>query len=416
MNDLLFNDKNLGDLIRAYPGSIREEVDRWAENKVLAASETDLINYLLEKYTLHGPKLRPREEWQLDGHDTKVDVSHDFRRGGYGRGDPLLVPGQRIVVRVPFDGDPDLFQFRPSTYDFNPPRARILAHDAALEFSQTSPQDEANAQSIQQRIDRMVMSVERYLNHIRQDCEGWNSQLPRVATECVQARKRRLLEQSSLLEQLGIPLKRRGDTPHSISIPVNRRRRPSARVPATPSKAFQPEPAIIEDDYVYILRIISNLATSIERSPSTFARLPEEHLRDHILVSLNGHFDGGATGETFNSEGKTDILIREKDENVFIAECKFWSGQANLHEAIDQLLGYVTWRDTKTALIVFSKNRDFTGVLKKISECVPNHPNYKREAEQGGETQFRFVFGQKNDESRDVHLSVLVFNIPPQEK
>ncbi len=413
MNDLLFNDKSLGGLIRAYPESIREEVDGWAENKVLAASETDLINFVVEKYTLHGPELRPREEWQLEGQDTKVDVSHDFRRGGYGRGRPLLVPGQRIIVRVPFNGDPDLFQFQPSSHDYSPPLAKVLSHESALELSCTAPQDEANAQGVQQRIDSVIVSVERYLEWVRQDCAGWNSELSRVATECIQVRKRRLLEQSSLLEQLGIPLKRHADSSNSISIPVNRRRRPKARVPATPSKGFQPEPAIVEDDYVYILGIISSMATSVERSPSTFARLPEEHIRNHILVSLNGHFEGGATGETFNSQGKTDILIRDKDENVFIAECKFWSGQAGLHEAIDQLLGYVTWRDTKTALIVFSKNKDFTGVLETIAECVPKHPNCKSPAKQFGETQFRYVFGQKNDEDRDVHLSVLVFNIPP---
>jgi len=32
---------------------------------------------------------------------------------------------------------------------------------------------------------------------------------------------------------------------------------------------------------------------------------------------------GKATGETFNRARKTDILLREGDRNVFIAECKF---------------------------------------------------------------------------------------------
>ena len=191
-----------------------------------------------------------------------------------------------------------------------------------------------------------------------------------------------------------------------------RRSRPRARIPATPTSAYQPEPAIAEDDYDFILDIISSMAITIERSPAAFARLSEEHIRDHILVSLKGHFEGGATGETFNSQGKTDILIREKDENVFIAECKFWSGQARLYGVIDQLLGYVTWRDTKTALIVFSKNKNFTGVLKSIAECVPNHPNCKRVGKQSRETQFRYVFGQQSDENRDFHLTVLVFHIP----
>lgn len=35
----------------------------------------------------------------------------------------------------------------------------------------------------------------------------------------------------------------------------------------------------------------------------------EEHIRDHILVSLYGQFEGAATSETFNRSGKTDILF-----------------------------------------------------------------------------------------------------------
>jgi hypothetical protein len=37
-------------------------------------------------------------------------------------------------------------------------------------------------------------------------------------------------------------------------------------------------------------------------------------------VQLNRHFEGAATGETFNHRGKTDILIRVDGKNIFIAE------------------------------------------------------------------------------------------------
>ena len=168
-----------------------------------------------------------------------------------------------------------------------------------------------------------------------------------------------------------------------------------------------------EKDYEDILATISNLSMSIERSPTAFFGMSEEHIRDHILVSLNGVFEGSATGETFNATGKTDILIREPGGNVFVAECKIWKGESALQDAIDQLLGYVTWRDTKTALIVFSKNKEFTNVLTKISQGVPTHPNYKRTVVKTvAETQTRYVFSQKNDVNRDVHVSVLAFDIP----
>jgi hypothetical protein len=40
----------------------------------------------------------------------------------------------------------------------------------------------------------------------------------------------------------------------------------------------------------------------------------EEDLRQHFLVQLNGQYEGQATGETFNFQGKTDILIRAEEE------------------------------------------------------------------------------------------------------
>jgi hypothetical protein len=102
-----------------------------------------------------------------------------------------------------------------------------------------------------------------------------------------------------------------------------------------------------EKEYQHILEILRSMSLVIERNPTSFASLDEESIRDHFLLQLNGHYEGGATGETFNASGKTDILIREGNKNVFIAECKFWHGQKAFGEAIGQLLGYLTWRDSK---------------------------------------------------------------------
>jgi hypothetical protein len=96
-------------------------------------------------------------------------------------------------------------------------------------------------------------------------------------------------------------------------------------------------------------------------------------------VQLNGHFEGSATGETFNYDGKTDILIRERGRNVFIAECKFWDGPASLTRTIDQILGYSSWRDTKTAIVLFNRNKNLTEVLAKIPPTVANHPTFRRD-------------------------------------
>jgi hypothetical protein len=107
------------------------------------------------------------------------------------------------------------------------------------------------------------------------------------------------------------------------------------------------------------------MALVMERSPSAFAEMDEENLRMHFLVPLNGAFEGDATGETFNHDGKTDILLRKDGRNVFIAECKFWVGPKGFTDTIDQLLNYLTWRDSKTAIIIFVRNTTISTVVAK---------------------------------------------------
>ena len=135
--------------------------------------------------------------------------------------------------------------------------------------------------------------------------------------------------------------------------------------------------------------------------------------RNHFLVQLNGHYEGQATGETFNQKGKTDILIRENGRNAFIAECKFWSGAKAFGDIIDQLLSYTSWRDMKTAIFLFNRNKDTSNVLKQIPDLVRMHPNYKRDNPGTlNETRFRYMLHQAGDVNRELFLTVCVYDIP----
>ncbi|MBW1823581.1 MAG: hypothetical protein JRI87_03305 [Deltaproteobacteria bacterium] len=154
----------------------------------------------------------------------------------------------------------------------------------------------------------------------------------------------------------------------------------------------------------------------IELSPHVFVKLKEEDIRQHFLVQLNGHFEGEATGETFNYQGKTDILIRSNGKNIFIAECMFWKGEKSLLDKIDQILGYTSWRDTKTAILIFNKNKDFTNVISQIPKVTKKHKNFKKQLEYKSETGFRFIFNHTEDKNRELILTVLAFNIPQRNK
>ena len=406
-NDLLFYGKDLGNLIREYEAEIQKEVEGWKRNKILAASEADLIAYLVGKYTLEPPRLL-RDQIHIESEGgVKIDVSDDPRRYVLDRSKPLYIPGSYVAVAIPFEGDGDLFGFQASTYSINLPRGQVSESKVLISFQGTN----LDPGRIRQEIDATVGRIESSLGCIKNDCDGWNSRVQTVAEQCIRGRKQRLLEQANMLSALGLPLKRRPDAVSSIAVPIVRKKRPVV-LPRTPQEAFQPEPLLPDVEYEYILTVIDRLSQSIERSPTTFAHMKEDQIRDIILVDLNGHYEGDATGETFNAQGKTDILIRSEGRNVFIAECKFWEGSRALQAAINQILGYLTWRDTKAALLLFSKNVGFTNVLTSIANAVPEHPNFKRELRKVSDTHVRYVFRQKNDLDRDLYLAVQAFNIP----
>jgi hypothetical protein len=164
--------------------------------------------------------------------------------------------------------------------------------------------------------------------------------------------------------------------------------------------------------YEDILSVIHHMTITMERSPKTFQEMKEENLRDFFLAYLNGQSKGKATGETFNGNGKTDILVRADGKNIFIAECKFWGGEKKLKETLDQLLGYTTWRDTKLALLIFNRNKNFSAVLEQISEVMKKHPTFTQELSYSSETGFRFILHHPEDKNRELLLTVLAFEIP----
>ena len=168
------------------------------------------------------------------------------------------------------------------------------------------------------------------------------------------------------MSALGIPLRRR-EEPAAYIAPLTRRK-PPARRPDPSSAPFTPEWAIDEADYEHILGVIHSMAIVVERNPASFRTLDEQSIRDHVLLQLNGHYEGAATGETFNGVGRTDILIRVEDRNIFIAECKFWDGPKKFQEAIDQLFDrYLTWRDGKCAVIMFNRQSNSSAVGRRCT-------------------------------------------------
>ena len=244
------------------------------------------------------------------------------------------------------------------------------------------------------------------------DIEQHNASAPGTIKAALEAKRIQAQAASGAVSAIGIPIKRR-DQPATYIAPVTRRKLPIHR-PVPTAGDYKAEPELTEPEYQHILSVMRSLSVVVERNPASFATLDKQSIRDHILLQLNGHYgyEGSATGETFNRSGKTDILIRVEDRNIFIGECKFWNGPKNCEEAIDQLLSYLTWRDCKTALIIFNRQKNPSAVAQKMHETMIGHKGHRKTVSHDAMGNGRYVFVKEPDPGRDIIISTLLFDMP----
>lgn len=402
----LFSSYEIFTVIQAQTERLKKRVQSISPNVLLNASEHDLVQSLVEELRLNVPVIKDGDIYIAHSGEAQVDVSRDPRRLLMDRSGPFYVPGSKTVIAVPFEGEAEFFKVRPNTYSLAPPRAEINNGEILLTYFRT----DQDAEAIKREYQQTLTSISDYLRSLSESAAQFNGQLEGLARTQIKARKDRLLADAGMVAAIGLPMRKREGTPVTYAVPVVKRVPKIEQISVTGN--FRPEPALSNEDYEEIIRIMKNMVQVMELSPRAFRGMGEEDLRSHFLVQLNGAFDGQATGETFNFQGKSDILIRVDGKNIFIAECKFWKGPNSFLETIDQLLSYLSWRDTKAAVLVFNRNADFTSVLAKIGETALTHPNFKRFVRKSDESTFRYVFGQPSDANREIMLAVLAFDIP----
>lgn len=309
--------------------------------------------------------------------------------------------------RIPFTGDEKLFHLQPPTCDSDLPWGEIEGADLIY----TQEREGRDAESIKRETQNFIHSVQKHLDGQQAVIESWNAELPHLVEKATNDRKDKLLADKQLIDGLGFRIIRNSQSPRATSVPIERKQitpLPQAR----PGKVCAKDPTLDARIYEDILEMVGSMSLAMERSPTTFYKMEEEAIRDLFLVVLNSNYQGKASGETFNAAGKTDILIKHEDRNLFIAECKFWKGPQSLTDAIDQLLSYTTWRDTKTALLLFNRNQDFSSMLEKVTPGFEAHPQYVRAESYSNETGFRFTMKHPKDAKRHLTVSALAFDIP----
>lgn len=404
----LFSSSYLFDYLEQRKERVKAEVGSYPPDDLLNTPDDNLLDYFSSQSAVQIPAINFEGKFVTHEETTKRrHVEAFFSRSG--RPETVDIPAVKCQVHIPFSGPSELLHYQPSSYSSGTGSAPTHTANNEIVIEIVFTNDEAA--NLESQIEREVGFIERNTQSMESDISKFNNSISDSIKTMIRERKEWLLKSRSVVESLNIPIKLRDDRPTSYPVPVKRKQITITR-PKTTGKEFRPEPEISIDTYEQVLTILRDMVTAMERSPRTFSKLKEEEIRDLFLVWLNAIFEGQAAGELFNFEGKTDILIRIENKKVFIAECKNWRGPKNLIDALDQLLGYATWRDTKLALLIFNKRKNLTSVLAKIPIAIREHSSFKKEIFRKEETEFSFIVSHRDDNSRELKLAIMVFEVP----
>lgn len=404
----IFSEVELSTRLNFYLQSIRNDIFQRDENYILNVNEQEFIEHIIEKARIE-PLSINFDSIEVSDHERSIPAENFPDYGFHVRS------GQRYtktvyVFHLPFSGSDELLRMMPSARILWTADVDVINNEISFEIIDFSNGPDAAKQEANHIIDNIKMQ----LSHVVAEIDGFNQRLPEFIKTTFQNRKQQILLQKKNVQSLGFRVRQAADVPKSFAVPVTRKKifikpEPQANPAASPLS-----PVLDVSIYDAMLQVIHDTGKVFERLPSVYANKDEEALRDQLILNLEPHFEGSTTGETFNKKGKTDILIRHEKSNIFVAECKFWAGQSKYHETINQLLSYLTWRDSKSAVIMFVRNKAMMPVLKEIQEGTSKHPCFLKLVSKKNESWQNFEFHLPDDKDCKLKVAVLAFHLPAE--
>jgi hypothetical protein len=399
----LFNQQDASSTFDHYLHELETEINSKGNDYILNVDVEQWKQYFIDKYDFTPLTVYP------DKATFNFAGKGKAKREQFGR--EYEIETYRFDVKVPFTGWSFLFMLRPSTRTINHPQVDTPSGDSG-NVSASFTLFEQNERQFEYEKQRLIDAICINVPNINRDLAAFKAQVINTFNATYSQKKQKVLSENSFFEKLNLKVETSTDKIFKVPV-VEKKKIPEPIVDKKTEKKYSENPTLPDDFYNDVLDVIYTFFKSVEKKPSTYQTKDEEGLRDYVLPTLETRYNNlTVTGETFNKGGKTDILLRYKDgTNLFVAECKFWKGEAILHETINQLFDrYLTWRDSKVAIIFFVTNKEFSKVLATIQESVKKHPYFFRENGVRGESSFSYLFHFPTDKGKYVFTEIMAFH------
>lgn len=405
-----FSGSELSEYIKGLYNKISTRIKRYTNDEIMGNDIELLADNCYEEFYIvpihfSDEDIEKRDMKQVD----IVKKIHDnLERKLLGLGtDTVCGEGIEFTFRYSFNGDSCLFNYRPCRSKVFP-EIEIEEKEGYLKFQYKYLNNETKQSDFKSKLftklQHDVDEIKKGIDYANDDVEKYNGNIKNRALRELRQKKEAIENFYEISKSFEIPLKKNNFA--ETHIPTKRRN----IAPTTKKYNNEPNYYISDAEYKDILMFIKHYCSTYESTPHTFRSLKEEDLRNLLLAGLNGVYQGIAYGEAFRKGGKTDICIQSENRAAFIAECKMWGGASQIPDALNQLDGYLTWRDCKTALILFVKNKNFGAVLDSAKKTLDNHASI-RQIKEVDRNEFDCSLASKSNIGQLVKTRVFLFNL-----
>ncbi|MCE7925921.1 MAG: hypothetical protein DYG98_22965 [Haliscomenobacteraceae bacterium CHB4] len=399
----IFAHKQASQVFDGLINSITNEIKEKEDDYKLNIDENEWQEYFVEKFELTPLKIYPDK--------ARVEFAGKEKRFVEQYGRRFELEEFRFEIHVPFSGSSQLFMLQPSSFVMR--TAEVYIENAVLEGNVIGyvTMQEQNKDLFEREKSSFISLIQLNVENVNRDVQSYNQRIIPHFNNVLSSERERIKKERSFFESINVSIDK--STEEIFKAPtIKRKRIPEPKIEPGSRRKYVSVPTFSDELYHDILKVIYDLFKNVEKKPSIYKSKGEEDLRDYLLPFIETRYVGTtATGETFNKVGKTDILLKYQDgSNLFVAECKIWKGKEVFHETINQLFDrYLTWRDSKVAIIMFVPNKDFSAVLDTIKESVKEHPYFFRENGQRGESSFSYIFNFPDDSQKLVYTEIMAF-------
>lgn len=401
-----FMDYVLSDVLENQLASAYKRIESMSNEEIMANNLDILADNVYQEFFIEPVKIFEEDFSKRSITQSKIRKHLDsFQRNYYGK-DYIDVDGIIGDFFFPFSGDRNLFRCRASTFSVGI-HPEITIQDYYIKFRIERSLEEMRASGSKENlfsdINHNMDSIRLGIEYANADVVAFNKELRSHALSALESKRNKVQTFFDVAKMFEVPIEKKEYAAKHI---------PLARYIAPVARKYDKEDfyCISDPAYIDILETIKHTASTYERTPDSYKSMHEEDLRNTLLASLNGVYRGDATGETFRNNGKTDICIEKQNRAAFVAECKMWTGPAEVENAVWQLDSYLTWRDCKTALIYFVRRKGFLKILE-TAEAALRAIDGMKTVRAVDQNEFDCLFLSKENPGQQIHLRVMLFNL-----